>query len=216
MPKKSFRGKSMRPERGVVVDTETIVKYRKKAKPGKRMVFGSIRAQKEMERKKAEEVQLARQKTIDDYALVQKTLDEFKRYPGKKKFRKEKSREKKIEEEAEELIEAVREEMEKPGAVRIREPWKEESVPYKIKKKMQKEFPAAMEKLGKVEAVKKSEEMAATAYGKVFKEEKKKKAKSTIGIVEWPLDTADVLKLMGLLFGLIILIGLLAWLASVL
>ena len=188
MPKKSFRGKSMWPERGVVVDTETIVKYRKKAKPGKRMVFGSIRAQKEMERKKAEEAQLARQKTIDDYALVQKTLDEFKRYPGKKKFRKEKSREKKI----------------------------EESVPYKIKKKMQKEFPAAMEKLGKVEAVKKSEEMAAAAYGKVFKEEKKKKAKSTIGIVEWPLDTADVLKLMGLLFGLIILIGLLAWLASVL
>jgi len=220
MPRKSFRGKSVRPEKGVVIDTETIVKYRKKARLGKRMVFGSVRAQKaEREEAMVEKARALRQKSLDDYVLVQKRIEDFKRYRGKrKKVRKEKSLEKKKVEEGEELIEAIREEMERPGAVRIKKPWREESLPYKVKRKMQKEFPEAAEKFGRIKAMKKSEDVAAAAYGKVFKEEEevKKKEKKKMALVNVGTgNTKEMFQLVAFLIGLVLILAFIAWLASI-
>ena len=219
MPRKSFRGKSMRPDKGVVVDTETIVKYRKKARPGKRMVFGSIRARGAEEKEVMEEARPVRQRSLDDYILVQKRIEDFKRYrERRKKVRKEKSLEKRKGEEAAEIVEMVREEMQRPGAVRIREPWREESLPYKVKKKMQEEFPVVTGKLGKVKAAKKSEEIAAAAYDKIFKEEeetKKKKAKKGEKLAKFAeVRVKDVAMLLAFLLALVLFFAVISWITS--
>jgi len=220
MPRKSFRGKSMRPDKGVVVDTETIVKYRKKARPGKRMVFGSIRAQKaEREEAMVEKVRALRQKSLDDYVLVQKRIEDFKRYPkNKRRFRKEKSLEKQKAEEAAEVIEMVRKEMERPGAVRIKEPWRKESLPYKVKKKMQKEFPVVTEKLGKVKSAKRGEKIAAATYDKIFKEEeetKKKEAKKGEKPAKFAeIQVKDVVMLLTFLLALVLFFAVISWITS--
>ncbi len=216
MPRKTFRGKSMRPDKGVVVDTETIVKYRKKTRPGKRMLFGSIRAQKAgKEKRTAEEVRQLRQKNLDDYVLVQKRIEDFKRYP-KKKNRKEKSLEQKKAEEAAEVVEMVREEMEKPGAVKIKEPWRKDSFPYRVKKKLKEAFPVPAEKIGEMEVYHRTDEMVAKAYDEALKkkEEIKKGAKKTALINVGTGNSPQMMKFVLFLIGMIILLGLIAWLAS--
>jgi len=223
MPRKRFAGKSMRAEKGVTVKTGVDVVFRKRTR-GKRMVFGPIRAQKAEEKAPAaQEVSKTRQLSFDDYGprgLAQRRIEDFKRYPAKKRgFRKEKSLAKKKAEEAAEIVELVREEMAKPGAVRIKEPWKEESLPYKVKKKMQKEFPEVAERLGRVKAMKKSEEVAAAAYGKVFKEEekvKKKVAGSEGKQAKLPaVEVKDVVMLLAFLFALVLFLAILSWIASI-
>ncbi len=223
MPRKRFAGKSMRAEKGVTVKTGVDVVFRKRTR-GKRMVFGPIRAQKAEERAPAaQEASKTRQLSFDDYGprgLAQRRIEDFKRYPAKKRrFRKEKSLEKKKAEEGEELIEAIREEMERPGAVRIRKAWWEKgSIPDKIKAKMQKEFPEAVEKLGKIKAAKKSEEVAAATYGRVFKEEEevKKKEKKKMALVSVGTgDTKEMFQLVTFLIVLVLILAFIAWLASI-
>jgi hypothetical protein len=220
MPRKSFRGKSMRPDKGVVVNTETVVKYRKRTRPGKRMVFGSVRAQKaEREEVMVEKARALRQKSLDDYVLVQKRIEDFKRYPKKKRrFRTEKSLGKKKAEEAADIVEMVREEMERPGAVRIKEPWREESLPYRVKKKLKETFPIPAEKIGGIKAYHKADEMAAKAYDEVLKKKeeiKKKAAKKMVLVNMGTGNSPEMMKLVLFLIGVIIVLGLIAWLASI-
>ena len=158
MPRKSFRGKSMRPDKGVVVDTETIVKYKKRAKPGKRMVFGSIRAQKPGKREIAEEPRPVRQKSLDDYKLKQTKIEDYR-------YRKIKALGKKAQKiiEAETIPEII--------DVTIREPYRK--VKGNIQKRAPEPIPVYAEEEKAKEEVKKKEAKKGEKPGKFMAVEPK-------------------------------------------
>lgn len=216
----------VRTNRGIEDRQVSKKEYDKWAKEGediKRFVMGAAEKQagwqQVLDQKGARQREL-HNTTLDNYGMTmsnpgQRTLDYYSK--KKKKRRKEKSLEQRKTEEAEELIDAIARAREEPGAERIREPWREKSVPYKIKKKLKEAFPVPAGKIGRIEAYHKTEEMAAKAYeeAKKAKEElKKKKAKRMALVNIGTGNSPEMVKLVFFLIGAIIVLSLIAWLAS--